>query len=230
MVDHFKRMWKHYLALVLIIALLFFSISWIYKIVQHFLGREAALLSLTFSVVAVLILSIRGAAYTHRICIQLRKQMRTLGLAVDNGEVHKPVVLRVLNIDLPPPQETCPDPVVPQANEDRLYTEMLPFPRKRRGKQSRFPEDKIWKAVLKWEKRDTFFETRTLEEFLEQEFGSGPDGILQVAPSTFYDWRRSVLKEIEEHQNLPPNHPPSSHEKSTSKSYLSEPNSKKQFS
>jgi hypothetical protein len=223
MSDHFKRMWKYYLALVLIVAMLFLSISWIYKIVQYLLGREAALLSLSIMVMVALILGIRGAVRTHEICRGIHKQVRTSEFAADNAEGQKPVVLRVLNIDLLPPHEPCLDPVVPKENEESLYADLLSFPRKRRGKQSRFPEDKIWKAVLKWEKRDAFFETRTLEEFLEQEFGCSHDGILQVAPSTFYDWRRSVLKEIEEHQN----HPPSSHEKSPSKSYLSEPNSKK---
>ena len=223
MSDHFKRMWKHYLALVAIAVMLFLSISWIHKIVHYLLGREAALLSLTLTVMAALILGIRGAVHTHQICRGIHKQVRTLEFAADNVEEQRPVVLRVLNIDLPPPKEPCPVLVVPKENEESLYTELLSFPRKRRGKQSRFPEDKIWKAVLKWEKRDAFFETRTLEEFLEQEFGCSHDGILQVAPSTFYDWRRSVLKEIEEHQN----HPPNSHEKIPSKSYPSEPNSKK---
>jgi len=222
MSDHFKRMWKHYLALILIVAMLFLSISWIHKIVHYLLGREAALLSLTLTVMAVLILGIRGAVHTHQICREIHKQAHTLEFAAENAERQKPVVLRVLNIDLPPPQEPCPDPVVPKENEESLYAELLSLPRKRRGKQSRFSEDKIWKAVLKWEKRDAFFETRTLEEFLEQEFGCGHDGILQVAPSTFYDWRRSVLKEIEEHQH----HPPNCHEKIPSKSYMSEPNSK----
>ena len=223
MSDHFKRMWKHYLALVMIIALVFLSISWIHKIVHYILGREAALLSLTLTVMAVLILGIRGAVRTHQICREIHKQARTLELAADSPAGQKPVVLRVLNIDLPSPQQPCLNPVVSKENEESLYAELLSVPRKRRGKQSRFPEDKIWKAVLKWEKRDAFFETRTLEEFLEQEFGCGHDGILQVAPSTFYDWRRSVLKEIEEHQN----HPPSYREKIPSKSYLSEPNSRK---
>jgi hypothetical protein len=222
MSDHFKRMWKHYLALLVIVALVFLSISWIYKIVHYLLGREAALLSLTLTVMAALILGVRGAVRTHEICRGIHKQVHTLEFAENNIEEHKPVVLRVLNIDLPSPQQPCPDPVVSKENEESLYAELISVPRKRRGKQSRFSEDRIWKAVLKWEKRDTFFETRTLEEFLEQEFGCGPDGILQVAPSTFYDWRRSVLKEIEEHQN----HPPSCHEKIPSKSYTSVPNSK----
>ncbi|HLO27611.1 MAG TPA: hypothetical protein VK249_00660 [Anaerolineales bacterium] len=58
---------------------------------------------------------------------------------------------------------------------------------------------------MKWEKRDAFSGARTLEEFLEDEFGSSQDGILQVAPSTFYDWRRHVMKEIQERQNHHPN-------------------------
>ncbi len=76
---------------------------------------------------------------------------------------------------------------------------LLPFSRKRRGKQPRFPEEKIRKAVLKWESRDPSYSTLTLEEFLAQEFGSTPDGVLLMATTTFYDWRRRMLKEIESH-------------------------------
>lgn len=72
--------------------------------------------------------------------------------------------------------------------------------RKRRGKQTRYPEDRIRRVVLRWERRDPSFSARTLEEFLEEEFGCGPDGVLLVPTSTFYDWRRNVLKEIEEKQ------------------------------
>ena len=75
----------------------------------------------------------------------------------------------------------------------------MTFSKKRRGKQPRFPEEKIRKAVIKWESRDPTFSVATLEEFLAQEFGSGPDGILLMSPSTFYDWRRRILKEIDSH-------------------------------
>ena len=73
------------------------------------------------------------------------------------------------------------------------------FPKKRRGKQRRFPEDKIHKAVLRWESRDPTFSVATLEEFLAQEFGNGPDGILLMPTSTFYDHRRRILEEIKPH-------------------------------
>jgi hypothetical protein len=48
--------------------------------------------------------------------------------------------------------------------------------RRYRGKQPRFPKDKIRKAVLKWERRDGSFSAMTLDEFLDQEFGAGSDG------------------------------------------------------
>jgi hypothetical protein len=80
---------------------------------------------------------------------------------------------------------------------------LLSFPKKRRGKQPRFSEEKISKAVLRWENRDPYFSVRTLEEFLAQEFGSSPDGILLMATTTFYDWRRRILKELESHEDKP---------------------------
>lgn len=216
-------MWKYYLTLILIIAVLFFPIAWIYKLVDSYLGRGVALLALTITVMSVLMIAIGGAMHTHRICCELRKRVATQNIPTAPGARQKPVVLRVLNMDLPPPPAPCTAPVVLEMKEEIRYEELLSIPRKRRGKQSRFSEEQIWKAVLKWEKRDPFFEARTLEEFLEDEFGSSHDGILQVAPSTFYDWRRHVLKEIQERQN----HPPNPQAKYPSMPYLSEPNSKK---
>ncbi len=70
-------------------------------------------------------------------------------------------------------------------------------PGRRRRKRSRFPYEKIQRAVLTWEGRDIFFPANTLEEFLEEEFGCGPDGVSLMPTSSFYDYRRQVLKERE---------------------------------
>jgi len=205
MLDHWKKMWKHYLVLVLIVVVLFFSIAWIYKLVDSYLGKGAAQLTLTITVMSVLMIAIGGAKHTHSLCCEVRKHMAAQKTPVDQEERRKPVVLRILNMDLPPPPAPGTAPVVLETKEEVKYEELLSMPRKRRGKQSRYTEDRIWKTVLKWEKRDPFFDTRNLEEFLADEFGCSGDGILQVAPSTFYDWRHRVLKEIQEHEKHPPN-------------------------
>ena len=83
-----------------------------------------------------------------------------------------------------------------QADEGEVYQLEAYLPRRPLGKQPRFPEEKIRKAVLKWERRDRNFSARTLEEFLDQEFGSGADGVLLMAPTTFYGWRKRILSEI----------------------------------
>lgn len=224
--DHLKKMWKYYLVLILIVAVLFFPIAWIHKLVESYLGRIAAHLALTITVMSILTIATGGARHTHSICRELRKQVGAQKTPADQGQQQKPVILRILNIDQPLPQASCTTPVVKETKEEVRYEELLSIPRKRRGKQSRFSEDQIWKAVLKWEKRDPFFEARTLEEFLEDEFGSSHDGILQVAPSTFYDWRRHVLKEIQGRQNDPPNRLATSPSQRTP----SVPNSQEKFS
>ncbi len=224
--DHLKCMWRYYLALILIVALLCLPINWIYKTADAHLGKGIALITLTISVMSTLLTAVGGAMYTHRIYCDLRKRVKTLEFPVENGRVQTPVVLRVLKMDIPPPAPLSPNPVAIKVIDDELYPELLSLPRKRRGKQSRFPEDKIWKAVLKWERRDTFFEHRNLEDFLEDEFGIGGDGILLMAPSTFYDWRRYVLQEIQDHHH----HPPCSGSKQQNQLTSSEPNSPKTFS
>lgn len=195
-----KRMWGHYLALIIVLTILVFPLYWIYKTVQHRMGTESALIALTITVVVMLILGIRGGVHAHRINRILCEEAASKFQPDDNS---RPMVLQVFGRELL--QLECSmvapsaEPEYPSEQEQEIE-EYLSFPRKRRGKQPRFPEEKIRKAVLKWERRDPSFSTRTLEEFLEQEFGSGPDGILLMAPSTFYDWRRHVLKEIEAQQ------------------------------
>jgi hypothetical protein len=89
-------------------------------------------------------------------------------------------------------------PALPLINESKDRTFEASFPvNKHRGKHSRFPISKIKKAVLTWEQRDPQFSCLTLTEFLGQEFGSGPDGVLLMAPATFYDWRRRILRDLE---------------------------------
>lgn len=196
--DQIKRMWGHYLALIIILTILVFPMYWIYKTVQHRLGNDAASLALAITVVLMLMLGVQGGVHAHRINRVLREEAASKSQPDGNA---KPVVLEVLGVELLQYQHPAPDPGAQPENTEQETPEFSSLPRKRRGKQPRFPEDKIRKAVLKWERRDPSFSARTLEEFLEQEFGCGPDGILLMATSTFYDWRRHVLKEIESQQH-----------------------------
>jgi transposase len=77
---------------------------------------------------------------------------------------------------------------------------LLDTPKKRRGKQPRFPLADIRAAVLEWEQRDPTFSVETLEDFLGRKFGYGSDGILLMSVSTFYDWRRRIRKELDPHR------------------------------
>ena len=198
MSKHFKRMRGHYIALIIILVILIIPINWIYRIVQYRLGSEIGLLALASTVMVIAILGVRGAVHTHRIQVEVRKHLNAIKR--QSRASQKPIVLQILGMDIPPPSTAPPIADIPKSAEEQELQSLLSMPRKRRGKQSRYSEEKIWKTVLKWEKRDPSFSARTLEEFLEQEFGCGSDGILLVAPSTFYDWRRHVLKEIREQQ------------------------------
>jgi hypothetical protein len=106
------------------------------------------------------------------------------------------ILLRVFKIKCVPPEVTIQETDKEPDDVDASPPDFALFNKRRRGKQPRFPEEKIRRAVLRWENRDPFFSVATLEEFLAQEFGSGPDGILLMAPTTFYDWRRRILEEI----------------------------------
>lgn len=163
--------------------------------------NESALVSLVVISIGIIILGIRGGnyAYTLHRFVRDESERRTQG----DG---KQVVFEMFGIEFyqsEPPQSNpvaAPNETIQQDTQDDLQDLISSGTRKRRGKQTRYPEDRIRRVVLRWERRDPSFSARTLEEFLEEEFGCGPDGVLLVPTSTFYDWRRNVLKEIEEKQ------------------------------
>jgi len=222
---HWKKMWKYYLVLLLIIVMVGLSITWVYQLVYSYHGRGPALLALTIAVMVALLIGIVGAVHTHNICCEVRKQVETLEIPTDQSEGKKPMVLRILNLDMPPPRVGYPARVVELKQADIQLEQLLCHPKKRRGKQSRYPKDQIRKTVLKWENKNSFIDTRNLEQFLADEFGYD-GGVLQVATSTFYDWRRDVLKEIQEQQG----HPPNPQAPLPSNTVPSVPNSPKKFS
>jgi hypothetical protein len=191
-----KRMWAHYLALAIVIIILILPIFWIYTGIKFRFGIEMANLSLTGLVVLVLVLVVRGAVHTYRIHQIVREQID----ASEKKHVHKPLLLKILDMDLCCPIEQSPPPA-PAGKMEDLHEEVSASPNhvpgRRRRKRSRFPYEKIQRAVLTWEGRDIFFPANTLEEFLEEEFGCGSDGVSLMPTSSFYDYRRQVLKERE---------------------------------
>ena len=202
--NHFRRMWGHYLALVIVITILIFPISWIYRLIHRYYGPEGALVALVLISIGIIILGIRGGNYAYKLhrFVRDESERRTQGEG-------KQVVFEMFGIEFYQSGSSQSNPVTPQNetiqqdtrdDHDDLQDLISSGNRKRRGKQTRYPEDRIRRVVLRWERRDPSFSARTLEEFLEEEFGCGPDGVLLVPTSTFYDWRRNVLKEIEEKQ------------------------------
>jgi hypothetical protein len=192
LIKHIKRLWGHYLALLILSIALFFPISWVYHFFRVSFGYEAGLISLSITVMIVVIFIVRGALHTHMVIRDLKQKAP----CTNQNEADIPLLFRILKI-CPKLKSMTSETQGSSGAENPLSRQVTAFPRKHRGKHPRFPEDKIRKAVLKWENRDPSFSVVTLEEFLGQEFGSGPDGILLMAPSTFYDWRTRVLKEIE---------------------------------
>lgn len=199
--NHIKRLWGHYVALTILIIILAFPIYWIYYFAYKSFGEEIALLALTLTIIAVVFFGVRGAVHTHRLIRDLRQDVKDCKNPPTSPTVRIPLIFKILKIEhyhsrIPLAKN--------KVDAGKAEVEPFPFPftsHPRRGKQPRFPEDQIRKAVLKWENRDPSFASRTLEEFLAQEFGNGADGILLVAPSTFYDWRRRIFKELEVHED-----------------------------
>jgi hypothetical protein len=197
-------MWGHYLALVIILTVLIFPISWIYKLIRHRYGPEDALVALVAISIAIIVFGIWGGQQAYKLHRFVRDESARRTQGRENQVVFELFGIEFYQSTAPPSDGPPPGETLQQRDaEDELedVSDLIASgPRKRRGKQPRYPEDRIRRVVLRWERRDPSFSARTLEEFLEEEFGSGPDGVLLVPASTFYDWRRNVLKEIEEKQ------------------------------
>lgn len=200
--NHIKRLWGHYLALLILIAVLAYPIYRVYQFFQTRFGQEAALIALTLTVMSVTILVVRGAVYTHRLIRDLKRELANHDDPSLLADRSIPLIFKLFKINPSIRKKEKPEKVDIGAN-----IEFLPLfnlsPNRHRGKPPRFPREKIRKAVVKWESRDPSITALTLEQFLAQEFGSGPDGILLMATTTFYDWRRRILKEIESGEHQP---------------------------
>lgn len=194
--NHIKKLWGHYLALLILIAALAFPIYWVYKFFQIKFGEEAALIALTLTIMVITIFMVRGAVYAHRLVRDLKRDIeKNIGMDQPSN-LSVLLLLRIFKID--------PSFIKYKKTVDENRQGTIDFPKlfdlspnRHRGKPPRFPREQIRKAVLKWERRDPSITALTLEQFLAQEFGSSPDGILLMATTTFYDWRRRILKEIE---------------------------------
>lgn len=197
MYTQFKRLWGLYIALFIVACIIAVPTTWIYQVVLHQFGQDIAAMALALLVAIVAISAMHGVMYAARIESLLRGQVMTLMNPPRSGTIIRPFVFKVLGMVLFRYPETAFKFTV-NAGEvnDAVYQLGTETPTCYRGKQPRFPEEKIRKAVMKWVNRDKTFTTMTLPEFLEQEFGTGPDGVLLMAPSTFYDWRARILDEV----------------------------------
>lgn len=192
--NYIKRLWGHYLTLLILIAILAHPISRVYQFFQNTFGQEAALIALSLTVMVAMIFIIRGAVHTHRLVRDLKHDLASSHNEPPSNQI--PLIAKLFKIDPSrPKKESLPDG---DAQGKLEFPPGFTFSNNHhRGKPPRFPKQDIRKAVIKWESRDPSTTALTLEQFLAQEFGSGADGIPLMATTTFYDWRRKILKEIE---------------------------------
>lgn len=197
--NHLKRLGGHYLALILLVLLLILTLTWFYQFFQTHFGSVIALIALASLLTGEIVLMIRGAVYTSRIHRMLREQTDKAGHPNFSNGKKAPAIFKVLDMDLRPIALAVPEET--EMSQVRLEIQkLLDTPKKRKGKQPRYPLADIRAAVLEWEQRDPSFSIETMEQFLDRKFGSSGDGVLLMSPSTFYDWRRRILKELDRHR------------------------------
>jgi hypothetical protein len=148
----------------------------------------------------VMVFAVRGAIHTSRIEGFLRGQVEALQHPPKPGATIKPFEFKLFGrVIFRYPDIPFQFKVEGPAAIEEEY-ELLPEgPNRTRTKQKNFPEERIRKAVLTWERRDKNFHAHNLEEFLEMEFGN-MDGVPSMATSTFYDHRKRIIDEIKTKQ------------------------------
>src|SRR5512138_3463121 len=96
----FRKMRRHYLALLIIAILIISSIDWIYRIVSRSLGEDLALISLTITVIVVTAFMVRGAVYASHFEGFLQGQETTLKNPPPPGATIKPFELKAFGMVL----------------------------------------------------------------------------------------------------------------------------------
>lgn len=196
---HLKRLGGHYLALILLFVLLILTLTWFYQFFWIHFGSEIALVVLALILTGELLLMVHGAKYTSRIHRMLREQADNPDNSAFSEAKRRPILFKIFDMDLRPIAIAVPEKT--EMSKVRLEIQkLLDTPKKRKGKQPRFPLAEIRATVLEWEQRDPSFSIETVEQFLERKFGSSGDGVLLMSVSTFYDWRRRILKELDHHR------------------------------
>lgn len=189
-----------------LIALLMMGISlgipvlWFYQLIKANLGGThnfIAWCTITCSILVVAFTSIVSFAIVYG-CV--KRQQHGQKQSLIHGTSFDPSVLRywgrsIYQYPEGPPISGAFEHY--EGNEETLPLSLLGNQR-RKGKMSKYSYERQLKAVLKWERRNPYSCSMTLEQFLGREFGETHDGIPFVAPTTFYGWRKRILKEIEQ--------------------------------
>ncbi len=107
--NHIKFLWGHYLALMTLIIILAVPIYLIYRFFMNSFGNEAGLFSLTITVMVVVAFGVRGAAHTHMIIRNLRREINDSNKLIPPEKTTPPLVFKIFKIEQRYPQSPLPD-------------------------------------------------------------------------------------------------------------------------
>ncbi|MBK8781663.1 MAG: hypothetical protein IPO22_07605 [Anaerolineales bacterium] len=139
--NHIKRLWGHYIALLLLIAALSYPIYRIYKFFQIQFGQEVALIALSLTVIIALIFVVRGAVHTHRLVRDLKREIESQNTTSSLPDHPTPLLFKIFKIDPSAGRKPKSVEEKPQGiNEFRKFLNLSP--NRHRGKPPRFPKEK----------------------------------------------------------------------------------------
>lgn len=196
---------KPLLIIALIVSLggaLYWALAKLFQLAASSFGYDLAILIVSGVTVGIMLLILLGMGVASVlqwvICDRiLTNKKKPSGLAnlLFNIFGFKPVSLTPLT---PLATDSTPDNDLSAVALDDIEQLLIATEqRKRGGKKSPYPEDVQIRAVRDWTSLQTRGASVTLQQFLEERFGTAPETSMPLVPNqTFYSWRKKVLQEL----------------------------------
>ncbi len=177
----------------------------LHHIVESSFGSELAVVIVAGVTIGILFLILVGMglggmlewAVCKRFLIFKRKPMPGSGL-----ELFLKIWGHRIETPTHQPSEALPDdlpPGVTMTDVEELL--VITGQRRRGGKKSLHPDEVQFRAVRDWMIMQAHGTSVTLQQFLEERFGTAPETGMPLVPNqTFYGWRKKFLEELKKYK------------------------------
>lgn len=170
------------------------SVHWIFQKINHSVGLELAEVAVAFLSILIMGLILVGMRAGLGLDRWIRYR-RFEECRLFQSSIHTHRALSWLGYEHLVGMEEPPSEELNGWNVEELLA-LFDKP-KRGGRRPTHPPERWIRVILAWENRENMRPTRTLSEFLCEEFGTNADGTPRESESNFYTYRTKLIKQIE---------------------------------